>query len=313
MRVTRAIAALAACAALCLAVSPVSAAAAAAAKPGNATKAAVSTGPSKPAGGSKAAPAMPVRGVRPSTAPKIVAPVVKFTPPPKPAPKPARAKPKPVSRSEAELSGLTSEMSDQFYARVNLSRTLEQATWRIRGSYGIAKSRTYSKNKVNVSTVDTFSLDTQYRIAGKRNYRFVSATANLRTKDPYAAAAKLDKSGYHMVAVGFGKAFSPGLEGELSLASIRRYEDERDQRYTLAYAARIKRPISSVLVLDGDATFVDPWSSNALVDSRVNLSYKITPAFSLRCTYIANNMLRPVLSKTGWDKSFRVALVFSKG
>jgi hypothetical protein len=224
--------------------------------------------------------------------------------------KPVKPKVKRVSRTEAEVSAYTSETTDQLYGRINLTRVFDKTQWWIKGGYSVAQTRTYNKNNVNETDVDTFTFDAQYRQDRGREYRFVSAVGNIRNRTPYSASYG-EKTGYYMLTAGVGKTLMPGLEGELAMAKITRYEENEDHRITPVYTLRLKTDINSSMLLDGDTHFVQPFSDDQLVDSRISLTYRFTPSVSMRLTYVANNMLSPVLSKTGWDKSFRVSLVFS--
>jgi len=221
----------------------------------------------------------------------------------------AGAKSKVTSRTEAEISALTSETSDQLYGRVNVSRMTGRSGWWIRAGYGLTKTRTYSAKKVNETEVGTFSLDSQYRRDGGHKYTFISAVATIRNRSPYSSVYG-DKTGYYMLSAGIGKTVMPGLEGELALAKITRYEDETDHRITPVYSLRLKTDLTDSMILDGDTHLVQPFTEDTLVDTRVNLTYKFTPSLSIRLTYVANNMLSPVQERTGWDRSFRISLVF---
>lgn len=218
-------------------------------------------------------------------------------------------KSKVTSRTEAEISALTSETSDQLHGRVNVSRMAGRSGWWIRAGYALTKTRTYSAKKVNETEVGTFSLDSQYRRDGGHKYTFISAVATIRNRSPHSSIYG-DKTGYYMLSAGIGKTVMPGLEGELALAKITRYEDETDHRITPVYSLRLKTDLTDSMVLDGDTHLVQPFTEDTLVDTRVNLTYKFTPSLSIRLTYVANNMLSPVQERTGWDRSFRISLVF---
>ncbi len=270
-----------------------------------------------------AAPGAAEEGIGTAPPPAAVKPAP--NPAPKPAPKPSAAakpasvpstakpgksKPKATIRTEAEISGLTSETSDQLYGRINFTRLFGIRQWWVRAGYGITRTRTYNKKNVNETELGTFTLDAQYRRDHGSSYRFISAAANIRNRSPHSSVYD-DRSGYYMLSSGYGQRLMPGLDGEFALAKITRYETAADERITPVYSLRLKTPLSSAMVLDGDSHFVQPFSDDPLVDSRINLTYKLTSAVSMRLTYVANNMLRPVVTKTGWDKSFRVSLVFS--
>lgn len=248
----------------------------------------------------------------PTAKPDVAKPAAK--PPAKPATtattKAAKPKPKTSFRTEAELSALTSETSDQLHGRINLTRVAPGRQWWIKTGYGVQKTRTYSKKSVNETDIDTLTLDAQYRQSrGRGSYVFVAAAANIRNRSPHTVTYG-DKTGYYMLTSGWGRTVAPGLEGEIALAKITRYEEEDDERVTPVYSLRLTRDLNDSMVLSGDTNFVQPFSEDPLVDSRVNLTYRFSPSVSMRMTYIANNMLTPVLSKTGWDKSLRVSLVF---
>ncbi len=229
--------------------------------------------------------------------------------PPKPAAK-AKPKPKKVLRTDAEISGLTSEITDQFYTRLNLQQTGGPTNWFVRTSYAITKSRSYSGNNVYESQVDTLRVDSQYRANRRERYRFVSATANLRTRSPYTVTYGT-RSGYYLMSAGVGTTVLPGLESEIGLAGVGTYGDEIERSITLVSSLRWRNELTDAMALSGHAYLVRPFANNMLVDSRMDLTYAFTPSPSLRFSYVANNLLKPITSRTGWDRSFRVSVVFS--
>jgi hypothetical protein len=77
-----------------------------------------------------------------------------------------------------------------------------------------------------------------------------------------------------MLSAGIGKTIMLGLEGELSLAKITRYEDEIDHRITPVYSLRLKTKLFNSMILDGDTRFVQPFTDDTLIDARVNLTCK---------------------------------------
>lgn len=249
----------------------------------------------------------------PAAAPAKPAP--KEVPAAKPAVAPAKpaapAKPKESTRTEAEISGLTSETNDQLYTRFNIAHTGGVKSWWFRAGYGMSKTRTYSGTKVNETSIDTYSLNAQYRIDEKQRYKFVSATVNVRDRDPYTVTYG-DRSGYYMISAGVGRTIMPGFESELALANVTQYDHGKDSRVTLVSSLRLKKGLTEAMMLDADANLVQPFADDMLVDSRMNLTYKLSPNVSLRFTYIANNLLTPVTTKSGWDKSLRISLVFGR-
>lgn len=239
----------------------------------------------------------------------------------KPASKPtaqkpsAKAKPlakaKQSSRIDLEVAGMTSETTDQVYSRFSLNRRNGPAQWFLRSGYSVTRTKTYSKDKVNTTELDTTTLDAQYRRDRRQTYNFVSAAANIRNRSPYSRAYG-ELTGYYLMSAGVGRKLITGLEGELALAAIHRYDDGGLTEYRPTYTLRLRSPITSSIMLDGESNFVEPFGDNTIVDSRLNLTYKFTEALSMRLTYIANNLLVPITNRTGWDKSFRVSLVFSR-
>jgi len=113
-----------------------------------------------------------------------------------------------------------------------------------------------------------------------------------------------------MLSAGVGKTIMPGLEGELALAKITRYEDEIDHCIIPVYSLRLKTNLFNSMMLDGDTHFVQPFTGDTLIDKRVNLTCKLNSSLSLRFTYVANNMLSLLQDRMGWDRSFRISLVF---
>lgn len=249
-----------------------------------------------------AAEVQPAAKTAPVAAPKT--PVAPRTPA-----KPAA--PKSALHTEAEISGLTSETTDQFYTRLNLRKAGGPRTWYVRAGYGLTKTRTYSGTRTNETEVGTCTVDSQYRSDRKSDYRFVSAVANIRNRSPYSVAYG-DKSGYYMVSVGSGRKLMPGIDIELSLADVATFDDVTDRKVTLVSSLRWTNNLTDAVSLTGHAYLVQPTSPNMLLDSRMDLTYKFSPAVSMRFSYVANNLLKPIQTRSGWDKSFRVSLVFSR-
>lgn len=232
----------------------------------------------------------------------------------KPATKTVAAKPavKNPLRSEAEMSGFTSESSDQLYGRLNFTKITPQRKWWVKTGGGLTISRTFTKTKTQESQISSFNLDAQYRRDSKNGYRFLSATSNIKNRKPHTSS-QYDQAGYYMFAAGYGKTIWPGMDCEIALAQFTQQRGDVDRRITPVYTLRMRSPLTSSLTLDSDTHLVEPWTEDNLVDSRVNLTYKLTSAMSMRFTYIANNILGGTLVKsTTWDKSFRVSLVFSR-
>jgi len=215
-------------------------------------------------------------------------------------------------RTEAEIGGLSSETADQMHARLNLSQTTPQKQWWIRTGGGINTSRTIGKTKVSETNITTFTLDTEYRHNGKNAYHFLSAIVNTKARTPHSSSY-YDEAGYYMFSGGYGKRILPGVDLEAAMAYITQRKGDTDRRMTPVYSLRLKTPITHSVSLDSDTLLVEPWSDDNLVDSRVNLTYKLTDSLGMRFTYIANNILGSSLSRTEWDKSFRVSLVFGRG
>lgn len=227
---------------------------------------------------------------------------------PKPGAKPAA---KATRGTEFEVTALTSEITDQFYGRAlyNQSRGPRKAF--VRGGYSLTKSRTYTATKVNTSRLVNYTFDGQYRRDRKRTYHFYTAKANVRDRTPYSVTYG-DRSGYYMFSTGVGRRLWDGVEGEIGLAAIRRLDTEDYTRLEPVYALRAQKQISTAMRLDGEAHLVDLFDSRPTIDSRTSLTYKFAPSLSLRLTYIANNLIPSPGSRTGWDKSFRISVVFSR-
>jgi hypothetical protein len=231
----------------------------------------------------------------------------------KPAAKPAKAavKPKISSRMDLEVAGITAETTDQFYGRLSWNRKDGPKQWFIKTGYGATVTRSYAKTKIYTTEVDTTTLDAQWRRDRKRTYNFITATANVRNRTPYTETYG-DLTGYYMVSGGVGRKLMTGVEGEFALAGIHRYQEDGGSQIQPAYTIRLRSPITDAMTLDGESNFIQPFTDDTIVDSRLNLTYKFTPALSMRLTYVANNLLIPLANKTGWDRSFRISLVFSR-
>ena len=256
-------------------------------------------------------PAPPKAAAKPKPAPAQ---------PVKAAPKPAPKKPKSAGVTEFEVSAYTSEIADQMNGRVNLSRSDSSNKAWLRTGYGLSKSRSFSTTKVSETELGTFNIDLGYRRGGPKSYHFVQAVASLRTRKPNVKGYP-DRAGYDTLSAGFGRTLFSALDCEVALANVSRVTNTGDTERLVApvYTFGLKAPVSGSAVLDGDLRLVEPFADDPLVDLRLTMTYKLTPAMSLRFTYLANNLLNnlliPISSRpnTEWDKSFRISLVFNRG
>lgn len=229
----------------------------------------------------------------------------------KPTASPKPVRPKNALRTEAELSGFTSETSDAFHGRLNLTKATAAQKWWVRTDYGYSTSRNFGKTKITESTVSGYNLDAAYRRNSKNAYSVLALIAGSKKRAPHASTY-YDSAGFRMVSAGYGRAVLPGVELEAAVAHITREKDTEDTRITPLYTARLKKPINPSVTVDADVHLVQPFSENSLVDSRMNLTYRFTPTLSMRLTYVANNLLGTTLTKREWDKVFRVSLVFAR-
>jgi hypothetical protein len=225
--------------------------------------------------------------------------------------KPAASKPKSTLRTEAELSGFSSDVTDQFYSRVNVTKLTPGRKWWVKAGYGFTQSRTYDKTKINKTNVFSYTLDSEYRRDRKNGYDFISGLMNIKYPSTYKNLPN-DVSGYYMFSIGRGKTISKGIEGEVALARVTVHKETVDRNIGIVYALRFNTPLNTSTTLNCDTHFVDPFTNRNLVDSRINLTYKLTQSLSMRLTYAANNIVGTALYRSDWDKSVRVALVFSR-
>ncbi len=262
--------------------------------------------------------------VEPAEQPAGTAPAKTVTKPPgaeraKPAPKPPQKKSKTAAVAEFEVSAYTSEIADHMNGRVNLSRSEPTRRAWLRTGYGLSKSRSFSRANVIETELGTLNVDLGLRRGGPKSYHFVQAVASVRTRRPNVRGYP-DRAGYSTVSAGFGRNLFSALDCELALAHVTRVTKEgtTERLLTPVYTFGLKAPVSGSAVLDGDLRLVEPFADDPLVDLRLNLTYRLTPAMSLRFTYLANNLLNnlliPISSRpnTEWDKSFRISLVFGR-
>jgi len=221
--------------------------------------------------------------------------------------------------SEFEVSAYTSEIADLMNGRINLSRTEALNTVWLKTGYGLSKSRSFSKTKVTETDLGTLNIDFGYRHGGPTSYHFLQVVASQRTREPNVKGYP-DRAGYRTISAGFGRNLFSAFDCEVSLAEVSRinHDGATESLVTPVYTIGLKAPFSATARLDGEVRLVEPFANDPLVDMRLNLTYKLTPAMSLRFTYLANNLLNnllvPIASRpnTEWDKSFRISLVFNR-
>ncbi|MGB9619783.1 MAG: hypothetical protein ACPL7K_05180, partial [Armatimonadota bacterium] len=103
-----------------------------------------------------------------------------------------------ATATEFEVSAYTSEIADQINGRINLSRTNSRASSWLRTGYGFARSRTFSKNKVNETELGTLNLDAGLKRGDGKSYRFAEMVARVRTRKPNLKGYP-ERSGYGML------------------------------------------------------------------------------------------------------------------
>lgn len=156
-------------------------------------------------------------------------------------------------------------------------------------------------------------------------YRFIAvlvlcATARCHTQQPAAgsvthvspgSAYHPDTTGYYSISVGVGRPIVPGLDGEIGVGHVRIYQDDVETSLIPVYALRLKKDLASNITLDGSLRMLQPFSQDTFADSRTSLNYRFTRNVGVQLTYVANNLLVPATSRTGWNKTFRVMLTFN--
>lgn len=224
----------------------------------------------------------------------------------------AQRKPAKSLRTEAELTGFTSETSDRLGGRISLVNTTKERQWWIKTGYNKTLSRTYGQTSTYETNIGRFNLDCEYRKKNENSYHFVSAIVNHRTRKPHSPSY-YDSSGYQMMSAGYGRRVLRGTDLELAVAHIQQQRNETESRLAPVLTLRIATPVSSAISFDCDAHLVQPGSSDYLLDSSLNLTYKLTPALRLRMTYLLNNILGTAMTTRTpeWDKSLRLSLVFA--
>ncbi len=220
-------------------------------------------------------------------------------------------KPTGLTKTEAEVSAVTTEVSDSFSTRLYFQRQKGLTQAFLRTGYARNKTYSYSGSKVYTTKVDTYTIDGQCIVNGGKIYRFINATARIRNRDPYSTVYG-GKTGYLIVGAGYGKKLYPGVSTELALGNVKTYGDDGENRISLVSIIRWKQPLSTALSFEGTAQFVQPFSPDAFVDSKMYMNYKLSPQLSLRLTYIANNLLKPLITRSGWDRSLGLSLVFNR-
>ncbi len=116
-----------------------------------------------------------------------------------------------------------------------------------------------------------------------------------------------------MFSAGYGQKILRGTDLEVAVAHISQRRDETDSRVAPVVTLRVNTPLTSDVNFDCDTHLVQPGSSDYLLDSQLNLTYKISPALKLRFTYLLNNILGTAMTTQSpeWDKSLRLSLVFA--
>ena len=231
----------------------------------------------------------------------------------KPAAKPAiKPSPKPVKKrqtiSEFELGGFTSELNDQFLGRIGFTRQQNDRKLIIKSSCNLNKSYSYSKTKVYTTQTDTYTGDLQYRVDNPHHYRFL--VGNVNTKKVTPQNSTTTTTGFSLIGGGVGRTITNGLDCEAGIAAVNTYNKVTKRQIQPFYTLKMKRGVSSSTVLEGNILFVRPFESDILIDSRANLTFKLNPNIGLRLTYLANNLRSTATTRSGWDRSIRISLLF---
>jgi len=227
----------------------------------------------------------------------------------------AAAKPKPQPKPkkivEIELTGVTSQVSDQVYARLRHEYASTDRNWSVRTGYTLTSSKSYSTKGVNKTETSTMLLDGRYAKERGRDYAYGSASVNLRLRDT-ATSQYPKKSGYHLIAGGVGRKLGGGVEGDLGLGVLTTYDDTTETDPALVTSVRARLPVGKRLTFDGQVYGMLPDSGSLEVDSDLTLNYKLTSELFLRLGWSATNLMQPIKDHGEWDVVTRLSFLFRK-
>jgi len=229
----------------------------------------------------------------------------------KSGPKSAKQKKPSVTRTiETQLSGFTSEDADQLYARLRLEEKSARKSWYVRGLF----SRTATKHSSRKVHVTTQKLDSRLeRVTAPQRYTVWTGVLSRRDRD-YAIKTYPRRSGYHFLSYGFGKQLDAKTKGDIGLGVLEIYDENDGTKPALVLSIRGKRPLSKNVTFDGDILAFQPTDRlrSTKVDSDLGLSYKLGEGLSLRLSWSATNLIRPVRSSREWDSVVRLSVSFRR-
>lgn len=213
--------------------------------------------------------------------------------------------------SSVSLNALTAETYDQIYNSIYHTETSRYRKLKLTGSFGKTMIRSFIGDTVLRTKVAAYTFDTQYRKDLKKSYRFVSANGSITSIIP-GSSAYPSPSGYYSIAVGVGRRIAPNIDGEVGLGHVKVYTQDVETKLTPVYAMRMTRQLSSTLKLNSDIQIINPFESESLIDSHVDMNYQLTKSIGLTLSYKLNNITAPYTTHTGWDKVLRMLVTFSR-
>lgn len=207
---------------------------------------------------------------------------------------------------EAQLSGLTTNYSDQIYARLSLQEEGKSRRWYLRGTY----NRTTTDSGSSETRVITSRADFRHEtLTDSGAYQVWSAVLSRRDRDK---ARGVERSGYQFTSYGVGKQLNARNKGDIGLGFLHKY-DNGGQTEPVVYCSVIGTGyLRKKLATDGRILVLQPIDSlhSTRLDGEIGVSYELTDGLAVRLSWSANNLIRPVQGDREWDSVVRLTFSY---
>lgn len=207
---------------------------------------------------------------------------------------------------EAQLSGITTNYSDQIYARLSLQEEGESRRWYLRGTY----NRTTTDSGSSETRVLTSRADFRHETLGNSgDYHVWSAVLSRRDRDK---SRGVERSGYQFTAYGIGKQLDARNKGDIGLGFLHKYDNGGDTKPVVYCSVIGTGYLREKLTTDGRILVLQPIDSlhSTKLDGEIGISYALTDGLAVRLSWSANNLIRPVQGDREWDSVVRLTFSY---
>ena len=209
---------------------------------------------------------------------------------------------------DVQLSGFTTNYSEQIYVRLSLQEERILRRWYFRGMY----NRTTTDSGSSETKVVTSRLEFRHEsVSEDGKYGVWTGMLSRRDRD---RSKSVEHSGYHFVSYGIGKQLDTRSKGDLGLGFVRIYDDGGSTKPSVSCSIIGVDNLSKKLTADARILVLQPLDHlrSTKLDSELGFSYELTQGLAVRLSWSVNNLIRPVQGDRDWDSIVRLTLSYRR-